>query len=117
MTGGGSNRRVGMGMRAGVAVAFGSILLWTGRASAEEQPDLSDLSIEQLAQIKVTSASKTAEPLSQAPVALYVVTGQDIADSGDLSLPEALRLAPNLNVQQVTASTRGSEARSTTREW
>ena len=111
MTGGGSNRRVGMGMRAGVAVAFGSILLWTGRASAEEQPDLSDLSIEQLAQIKVTSASKTAEPLSQAPVALYVVTGQDIEDSGVLSLPEALRLAPNLNVQQVTASSYAIGAR------
>ena len=91
-------------MRTRVAVAVGSILLWSGRANAEEQPDLSDLSIEQLAQIKVTSASKQLEPLSRAPAALYVVTGQDIEDSGVLSLPEALRLAPNLNVQQVTAS-------------
>ena len=67
------------------AVALGSMLLWAGRAGAEavaEQPDLSDLSIEQLAQIKVTSASKTEEPLSEAPAALYVVTGQDIEDSG-----------------------------------
>ena len=89
------------------AVALGSILLCAGRASAEavaEQPDLSDLSIEQLAQIKVTSASKTEEPLSEAPAALYVITGQDIEDSGVTSLPEALRLAPNLNVQQVTTS-------------
>ena len=89
------------------AVALGSMLLWAGRAGAEaavEQPDLSDLSIEQLAQIKVTSASKTEEPLSEAPAALYVITGQDIEDSGVTSLPEALRLAPNLNVQQVTAS-------------
>jgi iron complex outermembrane receptor protein len=91
-------------MRTGVAVALSSILLWNGRANAEEQPDLSDLSIEQLAQIKVTSASKTAELLSQAPAALYVITGQDIEDSGLMSLPEVLRLAPNLNVQQVTAS-------------
>jgi len=89
------------------AVALGSILLGAGRANAEaaaEQPDLSDLSIEQLAQIKVTSASKTEEPLSEAPAALYVITGQNIEDSGVFSLPEALRLAPNLNVQQVTAS-------------
>jgi iron complex outermembrane receptor protein len=91
-------------MRTRVAVALGSILLWSGRANAEEQPDLSDLSIEQLAQIKVTSASKQLEPLSRAPAALYVVTGQDITDSGVTSLPEALRLAPNLNVQQVDAS-------------
>lgn len=93
------------------AVALGSMVLWPARARAEEQPDLSDLSIEQLAQIKVTSASKTAEPLSQAPAALYVITGQDIENSGVLSLPEALRLAPNLNVQQVTASSYAIAAR------
>src|SRR5690242_12850867 len=85
-------------------VAVGSILLWAGRANAEEQPDLADLSIEQLAQIKVTSASKQAEPLSRAPAALYVITNQDIQDSGATSLPEVLRLAPNLNVQRVDAS-------------
>jgi iron complex outermembrane receptor protein len=90
-------------MRTAVAVALGSILFWSGRASAEEQPDLASLSIEQLAQIKVTSASKQAEPLSRAPAALYVITQKDIEDSGVTSLPEALRLAPNLNVQQVNA--------------
>ena len=86
------------------AVAFCSMAFSPARAAAEEQPDLANLSIEQLAQIKVTSASKQAEPLSQAPAALYVITGQDIEDSGALSLPEALRLAPNLNVQQIDAS-------------
>jgi iron complex outermembrane receptor protein len=89
---------------AGALCALSSILIWTGRANAEEQPDLANLSIEQLAQIKVTSASKQLEPLSSAPAALYVITGQDIQDSGVTSLPEALRLAPNLNVQQVDAS-------------
>lgn len=93
------------------AVALGSALLCAGRAEAEEQPDLSNLSIEQLAQIKVTSASKQLEPLSEAPAALYVITGQDIEDSGVTSLPEALRLAPNLNVQQVTASQYSISAR------
>ena len=64
-------------------------------------PDLSQLSIEQLAQLPVRSASKREEPLSQAPTALYVITGDDIAYSAADSLPEALRLAPNLNVQQL----------------
>src|SRR5690348_13653558 len=87
------------------AIALCSIIGCADPASAAtEQPDLSDLSIEQLAQIKVTSASKTEEPLSEAPAALYVVTGQDIQDSGVTSLPEALRLAPNLTVQQIDAS-------------
>src|SRR5690348_263795 len=94
------------------AIALCSIIGCADPASAAtEQPDLSDLSIEQLAQIKVTSASKTEEPLSEAPAALYVVTGQDIVDSGVQSLPEALRLAPNLNVQQVTASSYAIGAR------
>ena len=67
-------------------------------------PDLSNLSIEELAQIQVRSASKREEPLASAPTALYVITGPDIAESGATSLPEALRLAPNLQVQQMDAS-------------
>jgi len=63
--------------------------------------DLSQLSIEELAQLPVRSASKREEPLSQAPTALYVITGDDIVNSAADSLPEALRLAPNLNVQQI----------------
>jgi iron complex outermembrane recepter protein len=75
------------------------------------QPDLSKLTIEQLAQLPVTSASKHEEPLSSAPAALYVITSSDIESSGATSLPEALRLAPNLNVQQVTASQYSISAR------
>jgi iron complex outermembrane receptor protein len=64
---------------------------------------LKDLSIEQLAQIPVRSASKREEPVSQAPTAIYVITDEDIARSAATSLPEVLRLAPNLNVQRVDA--------------
>ena len=87
------------------AIALCSILGCAEPAgAATEQPDLSNLSIEQLAEIKVTSASKTEEPLSSAPAALYVITSQDILDSAATSLPEALRLAPNLNVQQIDSN-------------
>ena len=91
-------------MRTGVGAvcALSSILLWSGRANAEEQPDLADLSIEQLAQIKVTSASKQLEPLSRAPAALYVITNDDIESSGVTSLPEALRLAPTSTSSRLT---------------
>lgn len=73
-------------------------------AQGIDAQDLSSLSIEQLAQIEVRSASKTDEPLSSAPTALYVLTNKDIADSGATSVPEVLRLAPNLQVQQIDAS-------------
>ncbi|HYX45803.1 MAG TPA: TonB-dependent receptor [Sphingomicrobium sp.] len=91
-------------MRTSIALALGSILFWAGRADAEEQPDLSDLSIEQLAQIKVTSASKQAEPLNEAPASLYVIDHDQIVRSGALTVPEILRLAPNLQVYQQSPS-------------
>ena len=71
--------------------------------SLQGAQDLSQLSIEELAQLPVRSASKREEPLSAAPTALYVITGEDIAVRAATSLPEALRLAPNLHVQQVNA--------------
>ncbi|HEY0149367.1 MAG TPA: TonB-dependent receptor [Allosphingosinicella sp.] len=79
----------------------------TARAAASEasQPqsaaDLADLSIEELANIEVRSASKQAEPISEAPTAIVVLTSDDIARSAATSLPEALRLAPNLQVQRL----------------
>ncbi|HET9427030.1 MAG TPA: TonB-dependent receptor [Allosphingosinicella sp.] len=69
----------------------------------ESEQDLSGLSIEELAQIPVRSASKREEPLSHVPTAMFVITGDEIAASAANSVPEALRLAPNLQVQQVDA--------------
>ena len=71
--------------------------------SDDASQDLSRLSIEELAQLNVRSASKRDEPLSAAPAALYVITGEEILESAATSIPEALRLAPNLNVQRVDA--------------
>lgn len=65
--------------------------------------DLSQLSIEELSNIEVTSVSKRAEPVSRAPAAIFVITAEDIRRSGAASLPEVLRLAPNLSVQQLDA--------------
>jgi iron complex outermembrane receptor protein len=75
--------------------------------AAYEQPSLSDLgqlSIEQLSDLPVTSVAKRAEPLGQAPAAIYVITHEEIERSGALTLPEMLRLAPNLQVFQTSAS-------------
>jgi iron complex outermembrane recepter protein len=80
--------------------------------SADAQPDeLADLSIEQLAQLPVRSASKREEPLSGAPAALYVITSDEMVSSGAMSLPEVLRLAPNLSVQQITVGDYSISAR------
>jgi iron complex outermembrane receptor protein len=75
--------------------------------AAYQQPSLSDLgqlSIEQLSDLPVTSVTKQAEPLGQAPAAIYVITHEEIERSGALTVPEMLRLAPNLQVFQTSAS-------------
>ena len=69
-------------------------------ASAEA---LKKLSIEQLMNLEVTSVSRRPERLAQAASAIQVITQQDIRRSGASSLPEALRLATNLQVAQVNS--------------
>src|SRR3954467_5765165 len=93
-------------MRFPLSLALGPALaIAAAPACAAETPksveDLSNLSIEGLARIEVRSASKQAEPLSRAATALYVITDEDIARSPATSLPELLRMAPNLEVQRL----------------
>jgi iron complex outermembrane receptor protein len=70
-------------------------------AQSGKPSDLADLSLEELANLEVTSVSRRAERLSDAPASIFVITGDDIRRSGATSIPEALRLAPNLEVARV----------------
>lgn len=69
----------------------------------EPTDDLSLLSIEELADVQVTSVSRRPEPLAHAAAAVFVISAEDIRRSGASSLPEVLRLAPNLDVQRLNA--------------
>jgi iron complex outermembrane receptor protein len=92
---------------AGSALAFALC----GSAHAQSLQALQSLSIEQLGQIKVTSVLKTPELLSDAPAAIYVITHNEIIDSGATTIPEILRLAPNLEVVQINATDYAISAR------
>ena len=80
-------------------------------ANATLPADLADLSIEELANIEVTSVSRKAEPLAGAAASLYVITADDIRRSGATSLPDVLRLAPNLQVGMVSNGSYAISAR------
>ncbi len=74
--------------------------------TALAEPDsLADLSVEQLLDLKVTSVARREETVSHSPAAIYVITQEDIRRAGAQSIPEALRLAPGLDVAQVNAHT------------
>ncbi|MDB5892168.1 MAG: hypothetical protein JWP47_2999 [Polaromonas sp.] len=80
-------------------------------SSAVQVAGLADLSLEQLSNISVTSVSGRPESLSDAAASVYVITGEDIRRSAATSLPEALRLAPNLQVAQLNAAQYAISAR------
>jgi iron complex outermembrane receptor protein len=80
-------------------------------SAASAAADLSGLSIEELANIDISSVSKTDQRLSEAPAAIYVITHDEIIRSGSTRLADILRLAPNLQVAQVTATSYAISAR------
>jgi iron complex outermembrane recepter protein len=73
-------------------------------AMAQSVESLRDLSLEELGDIEITSVSKQPQALSTAPAAIYVITHDDIVRSGATSIPEILRLAPNLQVAETSPS-------------
>src|SRR6185295_9552703 len=88
------------------ALAVIGLIICAGRSFADSRgtnsPDeLKKLSLAELMDQDITIVSKTPEKLSASPSAAQVVTGDDIRRSGVTSLPEALRLAANLQVAQV----------------
>src|SRR5688572_15258115 len=64
-----------------------------------------DMDLESLMKIEVTSVSKRPEKLSDAAAAIYVISNEEIRRSGVTSIPEALRLAPGLEVARQDSHT------------
>jgi len=94
-------RRLGR-MRGWIAVV--GLLGWPAGAGAQSAQDLQQMSIDQLQNLDVTSVTRTSEAVADAPAAVYVITHDAIVRSGAATLPEILRLAPNLQVNQLSAN-------------
>jgi iron complex outermembrane recepter protein len=79
--------------------------------AAEAEGDLTELSIEELMSIEVTSVSKRPEAISQAAAAVFVLTQEDLRRAGVTNLPDALRLVPGVQVARATSSVWAISAR------
>lgn len=66
--------------------------------------DFTSLSLEELKNVKITSASRIPEKLSETAAAVFVITGDDIRRSGATSIPEVLRMAPGVQVARISAT-------------
>lgn len=78
--------------------------------------DLLELNVEDLLNIEVISVSKKAKSLNDSPAAIFVITQNDIKRIGATSVPEALRLAPGLDISRIDSNkwavtARGSNGR------
>src|SRR5689334_25182667 len=81
--------------------SFTGILLTAAIVSAQGFPDVTQMSLEDLMNMKVTSVSKREQTLREAPAAVFVITQDDIRRSGARTIPEALRMAPGLEVARI----------------
>jgi len=84
---------------------------WAETPTLASAASLAELSLEELSNLRVTSVALRAERYSDAAASIFVITQEDIRRSGAASLPEALRLAPNLEVARVSATSWAISAR------
>ncbi|RZL33606.1 MAG: TonB-dependent receptor, partial [Rubrivivax sp.] len=80
-------------------------------AAVPSAAQLMDMTLEELANVDVTLVTGRPASLQGAAASVYVITGEDIRRSTALSLPEALRLAPNLQVARLNATQYAISAR------
>jgi iron complex outermembrane receptor protein len=79
---------------------------WGASQKDEEAPGhLTQISLEDLGDIEVTTTSKEPIKASRTPAAIYVITQEDIRRSGATSIPEVLRLAPGVEVARIDSDT------------
>ena len=76
----------------------------TTEADQDSKNPVKQLSLEQLGNVEVTTASKEPEQARKTSAAIYVITQEDIKRSGATSIPEALRLAPGVEVARIDSS-------------
>ena len=78
---------------------------WATVMDGDQNPgdDLKHLSLEQLGDVEVTSVSKDPRQVHKTPAAIFVITQEDIRRSGATTIPEALRLAPGVEVARIDA--------------
>lgn len=87
----------------GLLLSCGIDCLSQSSQTAVADAPLRNLSLEQLGDVEITTASKTPQEVWNTPAAIYVITNDDIRRSGATSIPDVLRLAPGLQVERANS--------------
>jgi iron complex outermembrane receptor protein len=89
----------------------------TQKTSQSSPSDLTQVSIENLMNLEVTSVSKKEQKLSQVAAAIFVITAEDVRRSGATNIPDLLRMVPGMNVAQINSNTWAISARGFNRQF
>ena len=90
---------------AAILPALVTAVSFSTAATAQTTEELKRMSLEDLMNVQVTTASRVPEAASDVPAAVFVITQEDIRRSGARSIPEVLRLAPGLQVARINGGT------------
>lgn len=96
-------RSLGLALAAAAALALSAAPARAAGEALAAPEDFASLSLEELTNIQITSVSRRSERLVDTPAPVYVIRGAEIRRAGASTLPEALRLAPNLQVARLDA--------------
>ena len=90
-----------------LSVLFISLLLHPAKGHAQnDTTDIYDLTFSELARLRITSASKVPQRVSEVPATVFVVTSQEIRERGYLSLEDILAGLPGFqfrNIQSINS--------------
>jgi iron complex outermembrane recepter protein len=87
-----------------LALAIHLICCAASAGNSQQQGSLKDLSLEQLGNVEITSVNKEPEQVWKTAAAVFIITHDDIIRSGATSIPEALRLAPGVEVARIESN-------------
>ncbi len=88
----------------GAVVAFVAFLSPPAFAQTNPGSDFSDLSLEELIQVEISSLGRKSSTVFDTPAPAYIVSNDDIHRSGAFTLPEVLRLVPGVQVSRINAA-------------
>ena len=91
----------GIGLVAGLSTA---VIVQAAQSSGMLPDDLTEMSLEALMNIEITSVSRKPQKKSEAAAAIFVITNNDLQRWGVTNIPEALRRVPGLQVARIDAN-------------
>ncbi|MDZ3836619.1 MAG: TonB-dependent receptor [Rhodospirillales bacterium] len=98
------SRRRSRASLAGLVAAATAAAPASAAAQGAAEVDFTNLSLEELMDVEVTSVSKRPQRVADAAAAVFVIGPEDIRRSGANSVPELLRMVPGVEVARIDAN-------------